>query len=111
MGATVVTEARDLEAGDDVDLGDSAFDVVLVFNYLHRPLFPALRRALAPGGLLFYETFLLEQAERGHPKHPDFLLQPGELRQLVAPLEVLREFEGEFAGSWSAAIAARRSAI
>jgi hypothetical protein len=69
---------------------------------------PQLLLSLAPGGVLLYETFLAQQAEVGHPKNPDFLLQPGELRQLVAPLEVLREFEGEFDGNWIAAVAARR---
>ncbi len=33
------------------------FDVIIVTNYLHRPLFSALKTALAPAGLLIYETF------------------------------------------------------
>jgi rhodanese-related sulfurtransferase len=107
-GVTVATEARDLETGDDVDLGDAAFDVVLVFRYLHRRLFPALRRALAPGGLLFYETFLVGQAERGHPKHRAFLLEPGELVTLIAPLTVLRSREGEYDGKLVASVVGRR---
>lgn len=105
----VTTDIRDLEK-DDADLGDSAFDIVLVFNYLHRPLFPAIRRALAPGGLLLYETFLKGQAERGHPKNPAFLLDPGELVALAAPFTVLRSREGEYDGKLLASIAARRDA-
>jgi rhodanese-related sulfurtransferase len=103
----VTTRVLDLETGTP-DLGDDGYDLVLVTRYLHRALMPQLLLSLAPGGVLLYETFLAQQAEVGHPKNPDFLLQPGELRQLVAPLEVLREFEGEFDGNWIAAVAARR---
>lgn len=81
-------------------------DAVLVFNYLHRPLMPALRGALAPGGRLFYETFTVRQAERGHPKNPDFLLAAGELSRLMAPLKVLRSREGEFDGRFVASVVA-----
>lgn len=100
-------EVRDLETGT-ADLGSGEYDLVLVFNYLHRPLFPALARALAPGGLLLYETFTVEQARRGKPTNPDFLLLPGELREKVAPLVVLREREGEFEGRMVAGVAARK---
>jgi SAM-dependent methyltransferase len=100
-------EVRDLETGT-ADLGTEAYDLVLVFHYLHRPLFPALVRALAPGGLLLYETFTVEQARRGKPKNPDFLLELGELRERVAPLVVLREREGEFEGRMVAGVAARK---
>jgi SAM-dependent methyltransferase len=100
-------EVRDLEAGI-AELGSEAYELVLVFHYLHRPLFPALVRALAPGGLLLYETFTVEQARRGKPTNPDFLLEPGELRERVAPLVVLREREGEFDGRMVAGVAARK---
>jgi hypothetical protein len=64
--------------------------------------------ALAPGGVLLYETFTAAQALRGRPRNPDFLLQPGELRTLVAPLRVIREREGEFDGKCIASVAAIR---
>jgi rhodanese-related sulfurtransferase len=84
------------------------YDVVLVFNYLHRPLMPALRDAVKPGGVLFYETFLVGQAERGHPKNPAFLLEPGELATLVSPLTILRSREGEVHGNLVASVVARQ---
>jgi len=92
-----------------VDLGTAAFDLILVVHYLHRPLFPALARALKPGGLLVYETYTIDQAARGRPTNPDFLLQPGELPRLAAPLEILRRREGEFDGRMVAGIVARRA--
>ncbi|MCU0923961.1 MAG: class I SAM-dependent methyltransferase, partial [Burkholderiaceae bacterium] len=33
------------------------FDAIVVTNYLWRPLWPALRDSLTPGGVLLYETF------------------------------------------------------
>lgn len=99
----------DLE-GDTSALTGTAYDIVLVFNYLHRPLMPALIDAVAPGGVLFYETFTAGQAKRGHPTNPAFLLDPGELPRLVAPLEVVRSREGEVDGALVASVVARRPA-
>lgn len=107
LGLPITTRVIDLEAGS-VELGDATHDLVIVTRYLHRPLMPTLVRSLAPGGLLLYETFLAQQAERGHPTNPDFLLEPGELPRLVEPLSILRQFEGEVDGNWVAAVAARR---
>lgn len=106
LGVTLMASVMDLEC-DDVDLGQAAYDVIVVIHYLHRPLFPALVRALAPRGLLLYETFTTLQAARGKPTNPAFLLEPGELRRLVAPLEILREREGDFEGRMMASVAAR----
>jgi tellurite methyltransferase len=57
------------------------FDVVVVSRYLQRDLFPALQSAIAPGGVVLYETFTTAQRALGTgPKSPDHLLEPGELR-------------------------------
>src|SRR4051794_3893010 len=77
-------EARcaDLESGA-WPLAGERFAAVIVTNYLHRPLFPALLDALAPGGVLIYETFAAGNERYGRPSNPHFLLQPGELLDLV----------------------------
>ena len=72
--------AIDLETGAWV-LG-GGFDGIVVTNYLHRPLLPALAPALAPGGVLIYETFMAGNERFGKPSNPDFLLRPGELLEL-----------------------------
>jgi hypothetical protein len=56
---------------------------VCVTNYLHRPLFPTLLDALAPGGVLIYETFARGNERYGRPSNPDFLLKAGELLDQV----------------------------
>jgi SAM-dependent methyltransferase len=68
----------------------------LVVNtlYLDRVLVPALVRALAPGGVLVFETFTRAQLATGHPRNPAFVLEPGELPRLVAPLRTLAYQEG-----------------
>lgn len=107
MGLTVSTRVQDLEA-DAVDLGDGAYDLVVVTHYLHRPLMPAVVRAVAPGGVLLYETFTRAQAARGRPTNPAYLLEPGELPRLVAPLDVVRSREGDVDGRAVASVAAVR---
>jgi SAM-dependent methyltransferase len=98
----------DLEE-DMVQMGVDEYDVIVAVSYLHRPLFPHLRDALRPGGVLVYETFTRAQAARGRPTNPAFLLEPGELRELVSPLDVLVEREGDFEGKMVASVIARRS--
>jgi hypothetical protein len=45
---------------------------------------------VGPGGVLIMETFLEAQLELGWgPSDPAHLLRPGELSQLVRPLEVV----------------------
>lgn len=68
----------DLEDGGPWRLGDG-YDGIVVTNYLWRPLLPHLAAALAPQGVLIYETFMLGNERFGRPNNPDFLLRPGEL--------------------------------
>ena len=65
------------------------FDVVVVTNYLWRPLLPQVLAAVAPGGLLLYETFSVRQAEIGRPRRAEFLLAPGELQAVCTGWDVL----------------------
>ncbi len=68
----------DLEAGP-WPLAGRTFSGIVVTNYLHRPLMPHLIAALAPGGVLIYETFAKGNEAYGKPRSPDHLLAPGEL--------------------------------
>jgi 2-polyprenyl-3-methyl-5-hydroxy-6-metoxy-1,4-benzoquinol methylase len=108
-GLPLTARAVDLETGA-VQLGEALYDVVVVVHYLHRALFPALRAALAPGGVLVYETFTVAQASRGRPTNPAFLLEPGELPRLVAPLVVVAAREGDFDDRMVSSVVAVRQA-
>jgi rhodanese-related sulfurtransferase/precorrin-6B methylase 2 len=107
LGFAVDAEVVDLETDPPPAIA-GGFGAIVVFNYLHRPLVPALREALKPGGRIFYETFTTHQAERGHPTNPAFLLKDGELAQLMSPLATVRAREGEFDGRFVASIVAER---
>jgi SAM-dependent methyltransferase len=82
-----VVEA-DLETGAPVfsgagPLAGRRFGAILVVNYLHRPLLVPMIEALAPGGVLIYDTFAVGNEAYGRPKNPDFLLKSSELLALV----------------------------
>jgi SAM-dependent methyltransferase len=78
----VSTRCADLETGLWPYGGDS-FAGIVVVNYLYRPLFPHLLAALAPAGVLIYETFAVGNERYGRPSNPAFLLKPGELPEVV----------------------------
>jgi SAM-dependent methyltransferase len=89
--------AADLEDGSPWPFGEHSFGAIVVTNYLHRPLFPRIAAALAPGGVLIYETFMAGNERFGKPSNPAFLLRPGELREAFAALDILAFEEGEVA--------------
>ncbi len=71
----------------------NAFDLICVFRYLERSLFPSIRQALRLGGLLFYSTRHVG-ALRKHPgANPAYLLQPGELKETFAGWRILHYVE------------------
>ena len=84
----------DVETGNGKQLGED-YDGIIVSNYLHRPLLPAIAGALAPGGVLIYETFARGNERLGRPRNPDFLLHPGELLEAFASLTVVAFEQGE----------------
>ncbi|MCA1973724.1 MAG: class I SAM-dependent methyltransferase [Caenispirillum sp.] len=85
---------HDLEDGSPWPFAGRAFDVVVVTNYLHRPLFPALEEAVAPGGVLLYETFMRGNEAYGRPRNPDHLLGPGELLTAFPALQIVAFEQG-----------------
>jgi len=78
----VTALCADIEGGSWPYTG-RVYAAVVVTNYLHRPLFPHLRAALAPGGVLIYETFGIGNEAYGRPSNPEFLLRPRELLELA----------------------------
>ena len=87
----IVVESHDLEA-ETWPLAGRLFAGIVVTNYLWRPRLPDVLALFAPGGVLIYETFMLGNEAYGKPSSPAFLLEPGELRRIVAAAG-LREIE------------------
>ena len=106
----------DLEDGRPFPLAGRRFAGVMVTNYLHRPLLPDVVEAVAPGGVLIYETFARGNERFGKPRNPDHLLKPGELLAVLrgpAPGPGLRgsDRRGPAAGGGPADLCAKRGRV
>lgn len=84
----------DFEMEGETPLADKSFSAIMVFRYLHRPLFEQIKQAIMPNGLIIYETFTTEQAKFGRPKNPDFLLKAGELADIFSDWKIIHSFKG-----------------
>ncbi|RWX57576.1 methyltransferase domain-containing protein [Photobacterium chitinilyticum] len=82
----------DFETGQP--LAGRQFGAIMVFRYLHRPLFEAIKASIAYSGLVIYETFNIGQRAYGRPHNPDFLLQDNELVDEFGDWQILHQFEG-----------------
>ncbi len=68
----------------------ASFALILCVQYLQRSLFGQIARALAPGGMLLFETYTRAQLEfSGGPRSPEHLLDHGELRAGFPSLRLL----------------------
>lgn len=72
-------------------LPKDTYDVIACFYYLQRDLIPQMKEALKPGGMIIYETYTIENRERGFegPKNKDYLLKPNELLDLFKDLKII----------------------
>ena len=84
----------DFEQANTAPLKDKSFSAIMVFRYLHSPLFEQIKIAIKPGGMIIYETFIEQQAQFGRPKNPNFLLRTAELVELFSDWQILHNFEG-----------------
>ena len=90
--SSISVKACDLSTAQD--LGREQYDLVVVFFFLQREIFPALISALKPGGILIYKTYTTGQKNfAGGPSHPMFLLEPKELLNAFSSMRVLHYHE------------------
>lgn len=101
--AAVRSAARDRELSIDARVSDlecdplpaGGHDVVICMNYLQRDLFGDLAGALAPGGVLLYETFARAHVdELGKSFNPSYVLDRNELLGAFPGLHVRHYVEG-----------------
>jgi tellurite methyltransferase len=108
-GVEIGTAVKNLEYRNP-EVPSAAYQVVMTFRFLHRPLLPAIAAAVTPGGHLVYETFLRGQERFGRPRHPRFLLDPGELPGHFPGFTIERyEERTPEGGPWLARLLARRA--
>jgi len=94
-GVTIKAQVIDLES---YTIEKDAYEVVICFNYLQRSLISQIKNGLRTGGMVVYETFIVDQAQFGAPKNPDYLLKHNELLNLFRDFRCLRYLEGIFEG-------------
>jgi tellurite methyltransferase len=95
-GVTLRTQVADLENNYRIEKG--AYEVIICFNYLQRSLIPQIRDGLRKGAMVVYETFIVDQAQFGKPKNPDYLLRHNEPLNMFRDLRCLRYREGIVGG-------------
>ena len=83
----------DLERGE-FEIERDAYDLVCVFYYLQRDLFPQIRAGVRAGGIVVAAIHMVDDSPNAKPMNPDFLLQPGELRAEFSGWEILHDYEG-----------------
>jgi 2-polyprenyl-3-methyl-5-hydroxy-6-metoxy-1,4-benzoquinol methylase len=88
----LTAQVADLERNYNIEKG--AYEVIICFNYLQRSLIPQIKDGLRKGGMVVYETFIVEQARFGKPKNPDYLLRHNELLDMFRDFRCLRYREG-----------------
>ena len=91
-GVTIRAQTADLESNYYIEI--SAYDVIICFNYLQRLLIPQIKDGLCQGGMVAYETFIVDQAQFGKPRNPDYLLKYNELLDMFRDFCCLRYREG-----------------
>jgi tellurite methyltransferase len=84
----------DLEKGHHIE-GD-AYDLIICFNYLQRSLFQEIKKGIRVGGVIVYETYIVDQARFGRPSNPYHLLKHNELLNMFRDFRCLRYHEGIF---------------
>jgi tellurite methyltransferase len=75
-------------------LPSGPYELVLCLNFLWRPLFEVFPQVLEPGGLLVFAQPTRSNLQRNAHPSARFLLEDGELPQLLRGLEVLSCTEG-----------------
>jgi tellurite methyltransferase len=83
VGLPVTVVESDLESREFA-IAPNAYDLICDFHYLHRPLFPEIRKGIRPGGLFVAAVHMVDPEASTGPHDPAFLLEPGELRRQFA---------------------------
>jgi tellurite methyltransferase len=91
-GVTFMGQVADLET--NYEITENYFELIICFNYLQRSLIPQIKKGLKIGGMIVFETYLIDQIQFGWPHNPDFLLRHNELLDMFRDFRCLRYREG-----------------
>lgn len=80
---------------DELRLEPNHYDVLCVFRYLKRGLFPLMKLATKPGGRVIYETYNMRYLDVLPGFNTAFLLNVGELVTFFNDWQILHEEEND----------------
>jgi SAM-dependent methyltransferase len=92
LGVEIDARVADLERGE-FEIERGAFDLIAVFYYLQRDLWPRIRKGVRAGGHVVAAIHLRDEDAAEEKGNPDFLLQSGELRAEFSGWEILHYHE------------------
>ncbi len=92
-GIAIDARVADLELGE-FQIEADAYDLICVFYYLQRDLFPKICAGVKPGGTVVVAIHLNDAKPAAQPSNPAFLLEPGELREIFRDWELQYYHEG-----------------
>ncbi len=87
---------------------ENSYDLIINFYFLERSLLGAIQKGLKQNGLLFFETYTVEQPRFGPPHNPDHLLEKNELIESFLGLFILFYHERIQNGKAIASLIARK---
>jgi SAM-dependent methyltransferase len=77
------------------EICENSYELICVFRYLKRSLFPLIKAAIKPKGRIIYETFNTNYLQEVPEFNPDFLLEHHELADIFADWRIIHhEDEG-----------------
>jgi SAM-dependent methyltransferase len=83
---------------DTYQIQKGQYDLITNFYFLNRKLIPKMKGGLKKGGVVIFETYLLDHRKlyTGGPKNPKYFLKPNELLELFKEFRILFYREGIF---------------
>src|SRR2546422_7972676 len=92
-GIAIDARVAELELSE-VQIQPDVYDLICVFYYLQRDLFPEIRVGVKPGGSVVAAIHLNDGKPEARPSNPAFLLGRGELREFFRDWEIEHYREG-----------------
>jgi len=74
---------------DSYNLDVNSYDLIININYLSRRLFPQIKDALKPNGIVIFETFIVAHGDFNQPANPEYLLRTNELLHAFIGLDIV----------------------
>jgi tellurite methyltransferase len=96
-GLRIEARVENLEA-DDFDIPSETFDLICDSFYLQRSLITRIQKGTRAGGLVAFALPVRDDALGVEPMNPDYLVEPGEVRNWFGDWEVLEYKEDREAG-------------